>query len=84
MRVSVKVAGPLVQYYPAVEGEVDLPEGSRAGDLVAALNLPRFPPVLVVLNGRYAGEDAVLHEGDRVTLLWPVGGGRTRSEGDTA
>lgn len=80
MRVSVKVAGPLVQYYPAGKGEVDLPEGSRAGDLVAALNLPRFPPVMVVLNGQYAAEDAVLHEGDHVTLLWPVGGGCTRSE----
>jgi len=80
LRVSVKVAGPLAQYYPAGKGEVDLPEGSRAGDVVAALNLPRFPPVVVVLNGRYAGEDAVLHEGDCVTLLWPVGGGCTGSE----
>lgn len=80
MRVSVKVAGPLAQYYAAGEGEVELPEGATAGDVVAALNLPRFPPVVVVVNGRYAREDAVLQEGDCVTLLWPVGGGCAGSE----
>ncbi|MDI7249885.1 MAG: MoaD/ThiS family protein [Bacillota bacterium] len=75
MKVSVKVVGPLAQYYPAGEGEVELPEGARAAQLIETLELPRFPPVVVVVNDRRAGEDVILRAGDRVALLWPAGGG---------
>jgi len=75
LKVRVKVVGPLAQFYPAGEGEVELPEGARAAQLIDVLGLPRFPPPVVVVNGRQAREGTVLQPGDEVSLLWPAGGG---------
>ncbi len=56
MKVRVKVVGPLAQFYPTREGEVDLPEGARAAQLLEVLGLPDFPPPVVVVNDRYGGD----------------------------
>jgi len=59
--------------------DVDLPDGARVSDLLAALgeraggkSLPR--PVVAV-NQRYARPDAVIAAGDEVAIIPPVAGG---------
>lgn len=59
--------------------EVELPDGARVADLVAALTgraqgklLPR---PLVALNHRYARPDTVIRAGDELALIPPVAGG---------
>ena len=59
---------------------LDLPDGARAGDVVAALRrrpgADGVPPLpLVAVNERYAGPHAALAEGDVVAVLPPVAGG---------
>jgi molybdopterin converting factor subunit 1 len=61
--------------------DVELPEGSSVGDLVAVLRgrghpfsvLPDQPAV--ALNRVYASHDEALSEGDEVAFIPPVAGG---------
>jgi molybdopterin converting factor small subunit len=59
--------------------EVELPEGARVADLLAALsaraNGKALPRPLVALNHRYARPDAVIASGDELALIPPVAGG---------
>ena len=55
---------------------MELPEGSRLADLLAELALP-IPAdgLLLVINGRMAGEDDELQDGDQVNVMPALEGG---------
>jgi len=55
---------------------MELPEGSRLADLLAALALP-LPEdaLLLVINGRMAGEKEELQDGDQVNVMPALEGG---------
>ncbi len=62
--------------------EVELPEGARVADLLAALTdraksktIKPLPRPLVAVNQRYAKPDAVLRAGDELAIIPPVAGG---------
>lgn len=59
--------------------EVELPEGARVADLLAALTERAqgrlLPRPLVALNHRYARPDSVITVGDELALIPPVAGG---------
>ena len=58
---------------------LELPEGSRVADLLAALSGrvqgKTLPKPLVALNQRYARGDATIRLGDEVAIIPPVAGG---------
>jgi molybdopterin converting factor subunit 1 len=59
--------------------EVELPDGARAGDVWAALELGERPGGLALaVNRRYVEESEPLAEGDEVALIPPVSGGAVR------
>jgi sulfur carrier protein ThiS len=74
MRVDVRFRGSLADRLPGGRGSVDLPDGSRAGELLAAVGLPTMPCVFVV-NGAAADGSRVLADGDRVDVHPPTAGG---------
>ena len=64
----------------APEIEVDVPDGTTVGDLVAAVRarhgpdrLPAAP--LVAVNQRYAGPETPVTAADEVAIIPPVAGG---------
>ena len=63
------------------EIEVEIPAGSTVGDLIDLLTeeYPALRPytrfVSVAVNRAYVGMQSVLHDGDEVACLPPVGGG---------
>ncbi len=64
------------------ETEVELPEGARVADLLAALTeraksktIKPLPRPLVAVNQRYAKSDAILVAGDELAIIPPVAGG---------
>ena len=53
-----------------------LSEGNRVASLLDYLGVPRDVPLIIILvNGRRGSEDTVLHDGDRIGIFSPVGGG---------
>ena len=53
----------------------DVPEGSTAADVAARLNIPASEIKIVMINARQSPLEQELHDGDRLALFPPVGGG---------
>ena len=75
MRITVKYFGYLVDYGGGREVVVEAPEGARVRDVV------RLPPdvsledLVILVNGRPARPDTILHDGDTVSVLPHISGG---------
>ena len=77
MKVKVEPTGLLHLERLGKDGVVEVPESSTVTDLLTALRVQpdhhRF--VTAFINGEEKSRKTLLHEGDSVTLLLPVGGG---------
>ena len=78
MKITVKCFATLMENQPEPP-EMDVPEGSTAGDALELLGLKQGEGMaevrLLLINGVHAGADRVLAEGDRMGLFPAVGGG---------
>jgi molybdopterin synthase catalytic subunit len=76
MRVRVRLFAVLRERAGARELELDLPEGARVQDALAAVGeLAAGLPLVMAINREYADGDAVLHADDELALIPPVSGG---------
>ena len=79
MRVTVRLFAGLRERAGSGERVLDLPAGSRLGDVWAPLGLGEEPEgLLYAVNKEYAGGDRRLADGDEVALIPPVSGGSFR------
>jgi molybdopterin synthase catalytic subunit len=79
VRVVVRLFAGLREHAGTGERELDLPAGSRIGDVWPQLDLGDEPPgLLYAVNKAYAGAGHELEEGDEVALIPPVSGGGFR------
>ncbi|MBZ4685710.1 MAG: thiamine S protein [Desulfomicrobiaceae bacterium] len=74
MRIAIKCFATLARFAPSA-GVVELPEGARVLDLLAALGIPESEVKLVFRNNRHTAVETVLADGDEVRLFPAVGGG---------
>ena len=78
MEVTVRLFAMLRERAGAREVTLDLPDGARVRDAIAALEgVADGLPVVMAVNREYAPEDAVLDPGDELALIPPVSGGAT-------
>ena len=78
MRVTVRLFAQLRERAGANELELELPEGARVRDALAAVgDLAAGLPVVMAVNREYAAEDAALAPDDELALVPPVSGGST-------
>jgi molybdopterin synthase catalytic subunit len=76
MKVTVRLFAQLRERAGRRELELDLPDGARVADALAALDdLAAGLPVVLAVNREYAGEADELHAGDELALIPPVSGG---------
>jgi len=78
VRVEVHLFATLSRFLPPEQrgsGALDVPEGSRVGDVAALLNIPETMPHMVLVNGEDAPADRRLAEGDVLDLFPPLAGG---------
>jgi sulfur carrier protein ThiS len=71
MKVTVKLVGGLVQTLGFSERELELPPGTRVGELLDAIAIDRARPVIVGRNGWAIDLAEEVREGDRI-LVSPV------------
>ena len=86
MKVTVLCFGAMRDYLPegasGNRAEVEVPDGSRIGDLVDVLGAPRRLVFSLLLDGDRADLERPLREGSEVTLMPPfTGGGASRRLG---
>jgi molybdopterin synthase catalytic subunit len=76
VRVTVRLFAQLRERAGRSSVELDLPDGARVRDALAAVGeLAEGVPVVMAVNREYAGEDAPLSPGDELALVPPVSGG---------
>ena len=74
MEVEVTLFETLKHSRPA-GGRVSLPEGARVSDLLAALGVALADVGVLMVNREDGRFEQELHDGDRVTVIPPIGGG---------
>ena len=80
MRVTVRLFAQLRERAGRPELELELPDGARVRDALAAVGeLAAGLPVVMAVNREYAAEDAPLAPDDELALVPPVSGGTTGS-----
>ena len=76
MKVRVRLFAQLRERAGAGQRALDLPEGARVADAIAALDeVAGGLPVVMAVNREYAEDDVALAAGDEVALIPPVSGG---------
>jgi molybdopterin converting factor small subunit len=87
MKVEVRLFATLRRYLPpgadATCTVLELPEGSRLGEVIDRLNIPSSLAQLVMVNGIHETDRSrVLQEGTVVSVFPPVAGGVTGTRGE--
>ena len=76
MLVRVRLFAQLRERAGRSELELELPEGARVADALAAVgDLAAGLPLVMAVNREYAEDDDVLHPSDELALVPPVSGG---------
>src|SRR5919198_2455886 len=76
MVVHVRLFAALRERAGRDQLEVELPDGARVADALAAVgDLARGLPLVLAVNREYAPQDQLLHAGDELALIPPVSGG---------
>ncbi|MGI8440379.1 MAG: molybdenum cofactor biosynthesis protein [Thermoleophilaceae bacterium] len=77
MEVTIRLFAMLRERAGASEVTLELPDGARVSDAVAALGpvAPPEIPLVMAVNREYARDDRVLGAGDELALVPPVSGG---------
>jgi len=83
MQIRVRLFAGLREQAGTAERELELPTGSRLGDVWPELGLGDEPEgLLYAVNKDYAAGDRLLADGDEVALIPPVSGGAFRLTAD--
>ncbi len=76
MVVHVRLFAALRERAGRDQLELELPDGARVSDALAAVDeLARDLPLVLAVNREYAAADQTLHPGDELALIPPVSGG---------
>jgi molybdopterin converting factor subunit 1 len=76
VKVTIRLFAVLRERAGVREVSLDLPEGARVSDAIAALGeVATGLPLVMAVNREYAPEDRVLDAGDELALIPPVSGG---------
>jgi sulfur carrier protein ThiS len=57
------------------DGDLEVPEGSTVGDVLALLEVPEDKAIIVLVNGRSRPRDHALQADDKMVFFPPLEGG---------
>ena len=73
--IQVHLFATLASKLPADAARYPIGEDTSIQDVIEDLHIPDNQAKLVFVNGRKAAKDSRLHDGDRLGIFPPVGGG---------
>lgn len=77
MKVRIKLFQDYKQYHDTPEYELELPEGSTAGEIVKQLGIkgPELAYLILIIKGKRVYDEYLLQDGDELVFAAPIGGG---------
>ncbi len=75
VRLSTTLRALVPGYSPATGIEMELPEPLSAAALAQKIGLPLDEVKIIMINGRLAERESLVHDGDRIGYFPAVGGG---------
>jgi molybdopterin converting factor small subunit len=79
MKVRLKLFATFRRYLPpGTQGsacDLEIPEVAQVSDLLSQFGVPEKESLMILVNGRDAGPDRVLQDGDVVAVFPAVAGG---------
>lgn len=79
MKVRLKFFATFRRYLPpGMQGsacDVEVPDGTQVNDLLSRFGVPEKESQMILVNGRDAGPNRVLQDGDVVAVFPTVAGG---------
>lgn len=75
VKLSSSLRRHVEEYVPAAGLNIELEPDRTVGDVVEDLGLPLSGIKIIMVNGKHAGLDHTLADGDRLALFPAVGGG---------
>lgn len=73
--IKLKLFATLSKFGTNISDPYPIPSGATVGELTDQLKMPRDTVKLIFINGVRGSLSTPLHDGDRVGLFPPVGGG---------
>lgn len=75
IHIQIKLYATLAKYLPPDSDNYKVTASMTAGDLITHLNLPMDQTKLIFINACKRSGNTILHDGDRIGIFPPVGGG---------
>jgi molybdopterin converting factor small subunit len=73
--IQIKLFATMASKLPADADQYPIRGQTAVKDLLSELGIPAHQAKLIFINGRKAGPDTLLQDGDRLGVFPPVGGG---------
>ena len=73
--IEIRLFATLTEFTPEAAGHYEIRPDNTVGALLSQLKVPQEKAKLIFINGVKAGLSSPLHDGDRVGIFPPVGGG---------
>ncbi len=75
LKVEVELGGTYIYDYGGRLHSLDLPEGATVENALDALGIKERIYIVIIRNGKAAKPEDELHDGDRLVVFPPIGGG---------
>ena len=77
MKVRIKLFQDYKQYHGTPEYDLELPDGTTAGQIVKQLGIkgPELAYLILIVKGKRVYDEYLLQDGDELVFAAPIGGG---------
>jgi sulfur carrier protein ThiS len=81
MKIEVALYATLARYLPPDaqnrKASIEVKDGATVREVMNQLGIPQDLPNILLVNGRQAPEDAILKDGETLSIFPPLAGGST-------
>jgi molybdopterin converting factor small subunit len=80
MKIEVALYATLTQYLPPGaqnrKAAIEVRDGATIREVMTQLGIPQNHPNMLLVNGKHAGDDTALRDGEVLSVFPPLAGGQ--------